>query len=74
MWELRYYAFGVVALAWGSVLRPRGVLLLFPLPQTRGYWAMSWGWKDEHLDGWGPAEATEVTTIENLGFQLKGMG
>jgi len=32
MWELRYYACGVVALAWGSVLRPRGVLLLFPLP------------------------------------------
>lgn len=31
MWELRYYACGVVALAWGSVLRPRGVLLFSPL-------------------------------------------
>lgn len=35
MWELRYNACGVVALAWGSVLRPRGVLLLLPL-QTGG--------------------------------------
>lgn len=31
MWELQYWACGVVALAWGSVLRPRGVLLLWPL-------------------------------------------
>lgn len=35
MWELRYNACGVVALAWGSVLRPRGVLLFLPL-QTGG--------------------------------------
>lgn len=35
MWELWYYACGVVALAWGSVLRPRGVLLRLP-PQTWG--------------------------------------
>lgn len=35
MWELRYYACGVVALAWGSILRRRGVLVLLP-PRTSG--------------------------------------
>lgn len=34
-WELRHYACGAVASAWGSVLRPRGVLILLPL-QTWG--------------------------------------
>lgn len=76
MWELRYYACGAVAFAWGSVLRPRGVLLLLPL-RTGGDWAVCWtgrmnSWR---VGGqWGPAEATEVTAIQNLGSQLKGAG
>lgn len=42
-----------------------------------GYWAVCWAvrmnsWK---VGGqWGPAGATEVTTIENLGCRLKGTG
>lgn len=72
----RYYACGAVALAWGSVLRPRGVLLLLP-PQTGGTVAVCWAGR---MNSWrvggqrGPAGATEVTAIQNLGSRLKGTG
>lgn len=39
MWELRYYACSVVALVWGSLLRPRGGAC--PIASAnRGYWAV----------------------------------
>lgn len=79
MWELRHYACGVVALAWGSALRAqRGASPLFFLPlANRGHWAVCWAGKMNswRIGGqWGPTEATEVTTIQNPGSGLKGRG
>lgn len=56
MWELRYYACGAVALARGSILRPRGVLLLLPLAKL-GVLGSVLDWKDEQLEGWRPVGA-----------------
>lgn len=76
MLELRYDARGVVALAWGvSSWAQRGAAR--PASANWGYWAVCWtgrmnSWR---VGGqWGPAKATEVTAIQNLGSQLKGTG
>lgn len=66
MWELRCCACGAAALAWGSALVPRGVLLLLPLQTGRvgeeeeeegGKPGSVLGWKDEQLEGWRPVGA-----------------
>ena len=42
----------------GQFLGPEGCCFSSLYPQTRGYWAVSWGWKDEQLDGWRPVGAS----------------
>lgn len=72
-------------MAWGvgwggvSVLSAQrgAALLAFAKKKKVGYWAVYWAGRMNswRVGGqWGPAEATEVRAIQNLGSRLKGTG